>query len=193
MHGVREELLDAQSEALGMPCTKVRIPSPCPNSVYEELMAAALTAARALGVTQVVFGDLFLQDIRCYREARLSELGLQGVFPLWNSDTASLARQMIQEGLRARLTCIDPGKLEDRFVGRSFDESLLRELPRSVDPCGENGEFHTFASGGPMFQRAIDVSVGQVVLREGFLFADLTPANNHPNGSTAFVDDIRTV
>ncbi len=193
MHGVREELLDAQAEALGMPCTKVRIPSPCANSVYEALMTATLTAARALGVTQVVFGDLFLQDIRSYREARLRDLGLQGVFPLWNSDTAALARQMIQGGLQARLTCIDPRKLEDRFVGRSFDESLLRELPTGVDPCGENGEFHTFASGGPMFQRAIDVSVGQIVLREGFLFADLTPVNSIQNGSAAVVNDIRTV
>ena len=173
MHAVREELLDQQIAALGLPCTKIYIPSPCPNTVYEREMAAVLNQAKRDGVTHVIFGDLFLHDIRAYREQRLAELGLHGLFPLWMRDTASLAQEMLEVGMKATLTCVDLGKLDASFAGRTFDAELLRCLPAGVDPCGENGEFHTFASAGPMFRLPIPVSAGEVVERDGFAFADL--------------------
>jgi uncharacterized protein (TIGR00290 family) len=176
MHGVREVLLDRQAEALGLPCWKIQIPSPCPNEVYEREMAAALERARGDGVTHVVFGDLFLSDLRVYREKRLAEVGMVGIFPLWQRETKALAVQMIVSGLRATLTCVDPSKLDRSFAGRTFDEHLLADLPPGVDPCGENGEFHTFAWAGPMFDEAIAVTVGEVVERDGFVFADVMPA-----------------
>lgn len=175
MHGVREQLLDAQVAALGVPCTKIYIPSPCPNSVYEREMAGALGAAKSNGVTHVVFGDLFLQDIRTYREQRLAELALTGLFPLWMRDTAQLAREMLEAGCEATLTCVDLRKLDVSYAGRRFDADLLRDLPAGVDPCGEYGEFHTFASDGPMFRVPIRVCVGELVERDGFAFADLLP------------------
>lgn len=175
MHGVRESLLDAQMKALGLPCQKVLIPFPCPNPVYEERMSQALEAAKAQGVSHVVFGDLFLEDIRAYREVQLARIGLRGVFPLWKEDTTLLAREMITKGVRALLTCVDPAKLDRSFVGRYFDEQLLEQLPRSVDPCGENGEFHTFACSGPMFIGSIPVYLGQTTERDGFVFADVLP------------------
>jgi uncharacterized protein (TIGR00290 family) len=176
MHGVRESLLDQQAQALGLPCWKVPIPSPCPNEVYERAMARVLGEVRELGVTAVVFGDLFLEDLRRYREDKLAEVGMKGVFPLWGRDTRALASEMIDVGLRATTTCIDPKKLDRSFAGRSFDAAFLQDLPAGVDPCGENGEFHTFAWGGPMFSRAVPVQVGEVVERDGFVFADLLPA-----------------
>jgi uncharacterized protein (TIGR00290 family) len=176
MHGVREELLDAQIASLGLPSRKIYIPSPCPNSVYEREMADVLTEAKRNGVTNVLFGDLFLQDIRAYRERQLAELGLQGIFPLWMRDTAQLARQMLDAGVQATLTCVDLRKLDVSFAGRSFDAGLLRSLPPGIDPCGENGEFHTFVSAGPMFRAPIPVSVGEIVQRDGFAFADLLSA-----------------
>ena len=176
MHGVREALLDQQAEALGLPCWKVPIPSPCPNEVYEREMASMLGQLQQLGVTAVVFGDLFLGDLRRYRETQLAGMGMGGIFPLWGRDTATLAREMVDVGLRATLTCIDPKRLDRSFAGRSFDAALLEELPSDVDPCGENGEFHTFAWAGPMFTRPIPVEVGEVVERVGFVFADLLPA-----------------
>lgn len=176
MHGVRESLLDQQAAALGMRCWKVPIPSPCPNEVYERGMARVLGEVQQLGVTAVVFGDLFLEDLRQYREAKLAAVGMIGMFPLWKRDTAALAREMIDVGLRATITCIDPKKLDRSFAGRSFDATFLAELPGDVDPCGENGEFHTFASAGPMFTRPIEVLVGRVVDRDGFVFADVLPA-----------------
>jgi uncharacterized protein (TIGR00290 family) len=176
MHGVREALLDRQAEALGLPCFKVPIPAPCSNELYEQAMGRVLADVQRLGVTAVVFGDLFLQDLREYREARLAEVGLRAVFPLWGRDTAALAREMVAVGLRATLTCVDPRKVDRSFAGRAFDAALLDALPSGVDPCGENGEFHTFAWAGPMFSRAIPVAVGEVVEREGFVFADLLPA-----------------
>ncbi|WP_242352265.1 MULTISPECIES: adenine nucleotide alpha hydrolase [unclassified Anaeromyxobacter] len=175
MHAVRETLLDAQSQALGLPCRKVKLPWPCSNEVYEREMTEALSAARAAGVTHVVFGDLFLRDIRAYREARLAGTGLSPVFPLWDRDTRALAGEMIDAGLRATLTCVDPRVLDARFAGRAFDGALLAELPSTVDPCGENGEFHTFAWAGPMFETPIPVAAGEVVERDGFTFADLLP------------------
>ena len=176
MHAVREELLDAQAAALRLPCRKVRLPWPCPNETYEARMAEALADARAAGVTHVVFGDLFLADIRAYREEKLAGTGIAPLFPLWGRDTAALARTMIEGGLRATLTCVDPRAVDARFAGRSFDERLLAELPAGVDPCGEKGEFHSFAWAGPMFDAPIPVAPGEVVVRDGFVFADLVPA-----------------
>jgi diphthamide synthase (EF-2-diphthine--ammonia ligase) len=173
MHAVRVELLQAQADALGLPLWIVPIPSPCPNEIYEREMAAAVARARLEGFTHVAFGDLFLEDIRRYREDRLAGSGLTPLFPLFGSDTTLLARQMVAAGLSARLTTIDPRALDRSFAGREFDARLLGELPASVDPCGERGEFHSFAYGGPMFRSAIPIDSGEVVERDGFVFADL--------------------
>lgn len=175
MHGVREALVDAQADRTGLPLVKVPIPYPCPNEAYEQAMAAAMERARAESVSHVVFGDLFLEDIRAYREQQLGPCGMTPVFPLWQLDTARLARDMVAGGLEAWLACIDPRKLGRDFAGRKFDARLLGELPADVDPCGENGEFHTFASAGPMFRSPIAVAPGEVVERDGFLYADLLP------------------
>lgn len=176
MHGVREALLEAQAEAAGLPLWKVPLPWPCPNEAYEALMAAACARAVAEGVTAMAFGDLFLEDVRDYRIQKLSGTGLRPLFPIWNPDTASLARDMVAAGLKATLACVDPKALEARFAGRAFNADLLAELPPSVDPCGERGEFHTFAWDGPMFRRPVPVRRGEVVERDGFVFADLVPA-----------------
>jgi uncharacterized protein (TIGR00290 family) len=176
MHGVRDALLDRQAAATGLPCHKVGIPSPCSNADYEHRLTAALQIALADGVTHIIFGDLFLADIRAYRERMLAPLGLTPVFPLWQRDTRALAHAMVEAGLRAHLTCIDPRRLDRRFAGRTFDAALLADLPADVDPCGENGEFHTFVTAGPMFSRPIAVRPGEVVERDGFVFADLLPA-----------------
>jgi uncharacterized protein (TIGR00290 family) len=173
MHAVRVELLDAQADALGLPLWKIPIPSPCPNEVYERAMAAAGARAVAEGFTHMAFGDLFLEDIRRYREERLAGTGLTPIFPLFGADTAALAREMIAGGLGARLTCVDPRVLDRRFAGREFDAALLADLPSSIDPCGERGEFHTFAYGGPMFARPIPIETGVTVARDGFVFTDL--------------------
>ena len=173
MHGVREELLDRQAESLGITLEKMLIPYPCPNAVYEEKMRNTLSLWKERGVTHAIFGDLFLEDIRRYREANLSQLDLTPVFPVWGTDTASLAREMLEVGFRAVLTCVDPGKLDGKFAGRQFDSSLLGDLPPTVDPCGENGEFHTFVYDGPIFRESIPVEIGQSVLRDGFQFADV--------------------
>ncbi len=175
MHGVREELLEAQAAAVGLPLVKVRIPYPCPNATYERAMAGALERAAAEGVRTVVFGDLFLEDVRAYREERLAPVGFRGVFPLWGRPTAPLARAMVAAGLRARICCLDPRKLPRRFAGRAFDAELLAELPADVDPCGERGEFHTFVSDGPGFSRPVRAKVGETVERDGFVFTDLVP------------------
>lgn len=177
MHAVRERLLEQQAEALELPLHLSQIPSPCPNEVYAQVIGDAVRAAVADGFTHMAFGDLFLADIRAYREQQLAGSGLTPLFPLFGADTASLARQMLAAGLRARLTCIDPRVLERRFVGREFDDALLAELPATVDPCGERGEFHSFAYDGPMFNRPIPVVAGEVVERDGFVFADLLPAD----------------
>lgn len=175
MHAVRESLVEMQVAATGLPLVKVLIPSPCSNEIYERAMADAMSRARAEGVYHVVFGDLFLEDIRAYREKHLSSCGMTPVFPLWRRDTRRLADEMLAAGLRAYLTCVDPRKLDRSFAGRRFDAALLCDLPASVDPCGENGEFHTFAAGGPMFDREIPVMPGEIVERDGFAFADLLP------------------
>jgi len=176
MHAVREALLEAQAEAVGLPCRTIGIPFPCVNEVYERRMETALGEARAEGVTRVVFGDLFLADVRAYRESRMAGSGVEPLFPLWGRDTAALAREMLAAGLRATLTCVDPRRLDRSFAGRAFDAALLGDLPPGVDPCGENGEFHTFAWDGPMFRRPVEVATGEVVERDGFVFADLLRA-----------------
>ncbi len=175
MHAVRESLLEMQVAATGLPLVKVPIPSPCPNEMYEEAMGEAMKRARSEGVTHMVFGDLFLEEIRAYRERHLKAAGMIPVFPLWGRDTRQLAEEMIAEGLCAHLTCVDPRKLDRSFAGRRFDRDLLAALPGHVDPCGENGEFHSFASAGPMFRAPIPASLGEIVERDGFVFADLLP------------------
>lgn len=176
MHGVREELLRAQCEAAGLPSITVRIPFPCSNDIYEARMAAAMQDAVAAGVTRVIFGDLFLEDLRAWREAKLAAIGVTAVFPIWMWPTDVLAREMIAAGVEAHLAVVDLKKLPAGFAGRRFDAALLGDLPGGIDPCGENGEFHSFVSAGPMLSRKIPVSVGETVEREGFAFADLVPA-----------------
>jgi uncharacterized protein (TIGR00290 family) len=172
MHAVRTELLRAQAEAAGLPLLEVNIPFPCSNEQYEAAMASAVATARAQGVTVMAFGDLFLEDIRAYRVEKLAGTGLRPHFPLWGLPTDALARSMIEGGLQARLTCVDPRQLPAKLAGRAFDAELLRELPAGVDPCGERGEFHTFAHAGPMFERPVALTAGEVVERDGFVFAD---------------------
>ncbi len=173
MHGVRVELLNAQLEAAQLSSIVVPIPFPCPNDIYEARMEAALAEAKAAGVRHVIFGDLFLQDVRAYREEKLAGTGIAPLFPLWGRPTDALAREMIDGGLETYLICVDPKQLAKEFVGRRFDRDLLAALPASVDPCGERGEFHTCVVGGPMFRREIAVKPGQTVEREGFAYADL--------------------
>jgi uncharacterized protein (TIGR00290 family) len=176
IHGVREALLDAQLAAAGLAARKVRIPYPCPNDVYEREMAAAVAQARADGVTHVIFGDLFLEDVRAYRENNLVATGMTPLFPLWHRPTAALARDMIAAGVKAHLVSVDLKKLRPSFAGRAFDAMLLNDLPQGVDPCGENGEFHTFVSAGPMLGGSVAVKVGETVERDGAAYADLLPA-----------------
>jgi uncharacterized protein (TIGR00290 family) len=176
MHGVREKLLRAQLDAAGLPAMVVRIPYPCPNEIYERAMAAAMADAKARGVTHIIFGDLYLEDVRAYREKNLAATGITPVFPLWQKPTGRLARDMIEAGVEAHLAVIDLKKLPAAFAGRRFDAGLIDALPASSDPCGENGEFHTFVSAGPMLARKISVRVGETVEREGFAFADLLSA-----------------
>ena len=176
MHAVREQLLDLQASAVGLPVWKVAIPSPCSNDEYEAAMAEALERARQEGIAHLAFGDLFLADIRAYREDRLAGTGISPVFPLWGRDTDVLAREMVAARVRAVLTCVDPAQLDPAFVGQSFDSDLLDRLPSTCDPCGERGEFHTFAWDGPAFERPVAVTSGEVVARDGFVFADLLPS-----------------
>ncbi len=175
MHAVRESLLDLQGEALGLRLVKVPLPWPCLNEAYERAMLSALDQARSEGVTHMIFGDLFLEDVRRYREEKLQGTGFTPLFPIWGINTAKLAREMVAAGLRAWLTCVDPRKLDHAFAGRSFDERLIEELPAGVDPCGENGEFHTFVCDAPGFRSSINVMPGEIVERDGFVFADLVP------------------
>lgn len=176
MHGVRETLLEAQAEAVGLPLWKVPLPWPCPNEAYEALMAEACAQAVVDGIEVMAFGDLFLEDVRDYRIQKLAGTGLRPIFPIWNSDTVTLARDMLAAALKATLICVDPRVLDASFAGRDFNATLLAELPPSVDPCGERGEFHTFVWDGPMFRHPIPIRRGEVVARDGFVFADLVPA-----------------
>jgi uncharacterized protein (TIGR00290 family) len=177
MHAVRVDVLQAQADALGLPLWPIPIPSPCPNEVYERAMADAVKRAVGEGFTHVAFGDLFLEDVRRYREDRLAGTGLTPLFPLFGADTAALARDMIAGGLRARITCLNPKVLDPTFAGREFDAALLADLPASVDPCGERGEFHTCSYDGPMFSHPVPIETGITVERDGYIFTDLTIAN----------------
>lgn len=175
MHGVRRSVLDLQAKALGLPVYPVEIPHPCPNEVYERAMGAAVARLRADGIERMVFGDLYLEDVRRYREDRLRGTGIEPVFPLWARPTRALAESMIAGGLRAVLVCVDPRRLPRSFAGRTFDRPFLDDLPAGVDPCGENGEFHSCVVAGPMWRGALPVRPGAVVERDGFVFADLVP------------------
>lgn len=185
IHGFREELLDRQAATIGLPLWKVDLPFPCTNADYESRMAAVYARAVAEGIHGIAYGDLFLEDIRAYRIAQLAPTGLAPIFPVWCSalgiSTAALAREMLASGLRAHLTCIDPRHLSPTFAGRAFDARLLTDLPPDVDPCGERGEFHTFAFAGPVFARTISVIPGATVERDNFVYADLLP---HPAPAT---------
>ena len=173
MHGVREEILRAQLDAVGLPATIVPIPYPCPNEVYEARMEAALAAAKQNGITHIVFGDLFLEDVRAYREQKLAGTGIAPLFPLWGRPTDALAREMIASGVETYLSTVDLKKLPASFAGRKFDAALLADFSPDIDPCGERGEFHSCVTAGPMFARRIAVTVGERVERDGFAYADL--------------------
>jgi uncharacterized protein (TIGR00290 family) len=180
MHAVRRELLEQQAKSLGLPLWTVPLPWPCSNEEYEARMRDLCARAIAEHVAAMAFGDLFLADIRAYREKQLAGTGLQPLFPVWQIPTAELGRTMIASGLRAKITCVDPKVLPAEFAGRDFDSQFLADLPPNIDPCGENGEFHSFVYDGPGFRKPVDVSVGEIVERDGFVFADLTrPAVSH--------------
>jgi uncharacterized protein (TIGR00290 family) len=176
MHSTRRALLEAQARAAGLPLHTVPLPWPCSNEHYEAAMRTACDAAVAGGVEAIAFGDLFLEDVRRYREDKLQGTGLQPVFPVWGLDTHQLARTMIAGGLRARIVCVDPKKLPAEFAGRDFDADFLLDLPVGVDPCGENGEFHSVVYAGPMFRQPIPIESGEVIERDGFVFADVRVA-----------------
>jgi uncharacterized protein (TIGR00290 family) len=175
MHGTRYALLKAQAKAAHLLLWEVPLPWPCSNENYEQAMSAACASAVQQGISAIAFGDLFLEDVRRYREDRLRETGLAPLFPLWKRNTRELISEMLDGGLRARIVCVDPAKLPGDFVGRDLDHGLLRRLPSGVDPCGENGEFHTFAHAGPMFDQPIPIKDGEAVARDGFLYADVLP------------------
>lgn len=173
MHGVRNTLLDRQIAELGLPAIKVPLPSPCPNEIYEARMAEATARIKAQGVRHMIFGDLFLEDIRAYRDQKLAAANMEAIYPLWRRETRALAEEMISSGLIAHIVCLDPRRIDRKFAGRRIDRDLLRELPPGIDPCGENGEFHTVVSAGPMFKSAIPVTIGETVERDGFIFTDV--------------------
>ena len=176
MHAVRRALVETQAARIGIPLWAVDLPWPCSNAEYEDRMRAVCQRASTENITAVAFGDLFLQDIRDYRERQLQETGLEPLFPVWQIPTEQLGRHMIAAGLKAKITCVDPSKLEKEFAGRDYDLDLLRALPAGVDPCGENGEFHTFVYDAPVFASAIGVETGEIIERDGFVFADVVPA-----------------
>ena len=178
MHGTRRSVLEAQAEVAGLPLWNVPLPWPCSNAEYEQRMREVCTRAVAAGVDAIAFGDLFLEDIRAYREQQLRPTGLEPLFPLWQLPTATLAREMVSHGLRAKLTCVDTRQLPAAFVGREFDEALLAELPPQIDPCAERGEFHTCAYAGPMFSEALRLSAGEIVVRDGLAYADFFMQQN---------------
>ncbi len=176
MHAVRRELVEKQAERIGLPLWAVDLPWPCSNSQYELCMGGVVQRARAEGIAAVAFGDLFLEDIRAYREAQLRNTGLEPLFPLWRIPTDALAREMIEAGIRAKITCVDPAKLDRSFAGCDYGSSFLDRLPPGVDPCGENGEFHSFVYDSPVFSEPLAVELGEIVERDGFVFADLMPS-----------------
>jgi uncharacterized protein (TIGR00290 family) len=181
MHSTRRALVEMQAEAAGLPLIAAPIPWPCSNADYEAAMKRVCDNALAEGITAIAFGDLFLTDVRAYRERQLKDTGLEPLFPIWGIPTQSLAREMISAGLRAKLVCVDPKQISSNFIGRDFDRTLLYDLPAGVDPCGENGEFHSFVHAGPMFSREIAIVTGEKVERDGFWFCDVLPAVATPS------------
>jgi uncharacterized protein (TIGR00290 family) len=175
MHGVRQELLRLQAAAAGLPLWEIPLPWPCSNEMYEAAMSKACAGAVARGITAIAFGDLFLEDVRKYREDRLQGTGLEPLFPIWGCNTRDLVLQMVDAGVRACIVCLDPRKLPASFAGKDIDAALLGQLPLDVDPCGEKGEFHTFVHAGPMFRGPIEIESGEVVTRDGFVYADVLP------------------
>jgi uncharacterized protein (TIGR00290 family) len=190
MHAVRRSLVHAQAMAAGLPLWSIQLPWPCSNDVYEARMRDAIERAGKSGVTHFAFGDLFLEDVRAYRVRQLTGTGIDPLFPIWTNErkTPRLARRMLESGLSAVLTCVDPKQLDPRFVGRRFDEDLLAELPSAVDPCGERGEFHTYCCAGPMFANPIAIAVGESSLRDGFWFADVVPTGGQSSESYVAVN-----
>lgn len=178
MHAVRRSLVEMQAAHTSLPLWPVELPWPCSNAEYEEILRGVCDRARAEGIDAFAFGDLFLQDIRAYRERQLAGTGLEPLFPLWDLPTPQLARDMIAAGVKAKITCVDPRRLDRSFAGCDFDMALLRRLPATVDPCGENGEFHTFVYEGPVFARPIAIETGEIVERDGFVFADVMPRSS---------------
>ncbi|MGZ7100191.1 MAG: Dph6-related ATP pyrophosphatase [Candidatus Angelobacter sp.] len=176
MHSTRRALVEMQAEAAGLPLIAVPLPWPCSNADYESAMKQVCDNALAQDITAIAFGDLFLADVRAYRERQLKDTGLEPLFPIWDIPTRALAQEIISAGLRAKLICVDPRQISSSFVGRDFDQSFLHDLPAGVDPCGENGEFHSFVYAGPMFNREISIVTGEKVERDGFWFCDVLPA-----------------
>jgi uncharacterized protein (TIGR00290 family) len=183
IHAVRLELLRRQAEAVGLPLHIIELPYPCTNAEYEAAMEKFIAEAKQQGIECMAFGDLFLEDIKEYREAKLSGTGITPLLPIWRRPTDKLAREMIASGLRAVVTCVDPRQLEASFAGREFNEQFLRDLPANIDPCGERGEFHTFAFDGPMFREPVPIEVGEITEREGFVYADLLLSENSYEGN----------
>ncbi|MGB2671229.1 MAG: diphthine--ammonia ligase [Candidatus Acidiferrum sp.] len=173
MHGVRRELLERQAQSIGLPLHEIRIPPQCVNPIYEARMEEALRLHYEKGVRKVAFGDIFLEDLRAYREKNLARIGMTAIFPIWKRDTRELIHSFHANRFRAVAVCVDPKTLAPSFAGRELDESFFRDLPPHADPCGENGEFHTFVFDGPIFQSPIPVCTGEIVLRDGFVFCDL--------------------
>ena len=175
MHAVRNELILQQAESIGLPLQLIPIPYPCSDSEYKKIMGNFIEHAKTREIDSIAFGDLFLEDIRSYRETSLAETGIKPLFPLWGMPTDELSQEMVNSGLRAKITCIDPQYLSPEFAGHEYDSTFLNQIPDSVDPCGENGEFHSFAYDGPMFERAVNICEGETVTRDGFVFTDLLP------------------
>jgi uncharacterized protein (TIGR00290 family) len=173
MHAVRTELLQVQAEHIGLPLQNIEIPYPCSNEQYEEIMAQFVDGVKVEGIEQFAFGDLYLEDVRSYREEKLTGTAIRPIFPIWGIPTDQLAREMVASGLKAVITCVDPKQLSGEFIGRQYDQAFLDDLPDGVDPCGENGEFHSFVFAGPMFKEPMQIALGEVVNRDGFIFIDV--------------------
>jgi uncharacterized protein (TIGR00290 family) len=176
MHAVRIELIKRQASSAELPVQFIELPHPCTDAEYRAIMGEFIDRVSHQGIEYIAFGDLFLEDIRSYRENNLADTGITPIFPIWGMETTTLSKEMVDSGLRAVITCVDPNKLDPEFIGREYDQAFLEQLPDTVDPCGENGEFHSFAFGGPMFKEQIEVRLGETVTRDGFVFADLLPA-----------------
>jgi uncharacterized protein (TIGR00290 family) len=173
MHAVRTELLQVQAEHIGLPLQNIEIPYPCSNEQYEEIMAQFVDGVKVEGIEQFAFGDLYLEDVRSYREEKLTGTAIRPIFPIWGIPTDQLAREMVASGLKTVITCVDPKQLSEEFIGRQYDQAFLDDLPDGVDPCGENGEFHSFVFAGPMFKEPMQIALGEVVNRDGFIFIDV--------------------